>query len=96
MEQFEAVIRREDTRTTLVLNVRENEYGIVLTEDKPNNIKVVFNSLLQELEKGEFNFQLNDSKNDLFSHICKEYITQLNAELSSVFKELQDFGLLLE
>ena len=53
-----------------------------------------FNKLLLELKKGEFKFELDDDKEDLFFHISTEYISQLNAELSSIYKELEDYDLL--
>ena len=46
------------------------------------------------LKNGEIDFNLTDTKDDLYFHICKEYITQLNAELKSTYTELKDNGLL--
>jgi hypothetical protein len=43
---------------------------------------------------GQFSFSLEDEKEDLYHHICKEYITQLNTELNSIYQELSDNGLL--
>ena len=71
-----------------------NELAINLTEDKPIEVKSTFNKLLLELKKGEFKFELDDDKEDLFFHISTEYISQLNAELSSIYKELEDYDLL--
>lgn len=96
MEIFKASIIRGDQNTILALQVSDNRYDITLTEDNPNNVKLVFNNLLQKLKSGVFNFELEDSTEDLFYHICKEYITQLNSELSSVYKELEDYELLNE
>ena len=96
MEIFKALITRGDQDTILALHVNEEQLNITLTDDNPNNVKIVFNKLLKQLKNGVFNFELEDSKEDLFYHVSKEYITQLNAELSSVYKELEDYELLNE
>ena len=88
-----AIVRNEGT-ATLKLALGDTVLEIVLTEDKPNDVKNVFNKLLEQLKCGEFEFILTDEKEDLYFHICKEYITQLNAELKSTYSELQDNGLI--
>ena len=85
METHKAIISRPETKTSLCLLIGEKTLEINLTEDNPNDVKDVFNQLLLELKKGEFIFALEDSDEDLFYHICLEYISQLNAELSSIF-----------
>lgn len=94
METHKATIERKDKSATLKLALGKTELDIVLTEDKPNDVKSVFNKLLEQLKIGVFDFTLSDEKEDLYHHICKEYITQLNAELKSTFQELADNGLL--
>jgi hypothetical protein len=94
MATHNATIDRKDSGATLKLALTESELNIFLTEDNPNDVKTVFNKLLEHLKSGELDFNLIDEKEDLYFHICKEYITQLNAELKSTYKELQDNGLL--
>lgn len=94
METHNATIKREETKTNLIFSIGGNELEINLTEDKPIEVKNVFNKLLLKLKKGEFEFELEDDKEDLFFHISTEYISQLNAELSSIYKELEDYNLL--
>jgi len=94
MATLNATIDRKDSGATLKFALEESELSIVLTEDNPNEVKTVFNKLLEHLKSGEFDFNLTDEKEDLYFHICKEYITQLNAELKSTYKELQDNRLL--
>lgn len=96
METFKAEIVRTDQKTSLVLNVRGRRFDIILTDNNPNNVKTVFNNLLKELKNGNFNFELDDSKEDLYHHISIEYINQLNTELTSIYKELEDYNLLNE
>ena len=93
MATYSAIIDRNEDRATLKIALGEIVLDIVLTEDKPNDVKNVFNKLLEQLKRGEFEINLTDEKEDLYFHICKEYITQLNVELKSTYKELQDNGL---
>jgi hypothetical protein len=94
METHKVIISREATKTSLEFSIGGKVLGINLTEDKPIEVKSVFNELLLELKKGEFKFELEDDKSDLFFHISSEYILQLNSELSSIYKELEDYKLL--
>ncbi|MEJ0029511.1 MAG: hypothetical protein WDO15_03730 [Bacteroidota bacterium] len=88
-----ATIKRGDKNTALILNVRGSEYIIPLTEDRPNDVKDVFNKLLNNLKTGLIKFELDDTQEDLYHHISKEYIKQLNSELKTVYSELSDYGL---
>jgi len=94
METKKAIIKREDIVTHLILQLNGKELKISLTDDNPNMVKTVFNDILKELKKGTFKFEMEDSTEDLFHHICKEYITQLNAEILTVYSELEEFKLI--
>ena len=94
MATHSATIDRKDNGATLKLVLGADELNITITEDNPNEVKTAFNKLLEHLKSGEFDFNLSDEKDDLYFNICKEYITQLNAELKSTYKELEDNGLL--
>lgn len=94
MATHNATIERKDNNAILKLALSGEELKIVLTEDNPNEVKSVFNKLLSHLKSGEVDFSLTDTTEDLYFHICKEYITQLNAELKSTYAELKDNGLL--
>ena len=39
-------------------------------------------------------FDLEDTIEDLYYHICKEYVKQLNTEIKEVFNELKDYKFL--
>jgi len=95
METHKAKIDRENQdKVSLSLKINETLFNIPLTDDKPYEIKQVFNELLKELKKGQFNFVLEqDEKQDLYYHTCVEYISQLNKELTSVYNELVDYEL---
>ncbi len=95
METHKATIKREgETTAVLVFTIDGNDFKIVLTKDDPEEIKKVFNELLKKLKEGEFNFELDDSEEDLYNEISKEYIKQLNLELITVYKELEDYELI--
>ena len=94
METKKAIIKRDTSNSYLVLEVAGKKLEIILTDDNPNNVMSAFNSLLKELKKGLFQFNLEDTTDDLYFHICKEYVKQLNSELKAVYTELNDFDLL--
>jgi len=93
METKRATIKREETNTYLVLEIGEAPLQIILTDDNPNNVKMVFNSLLKELKKGATEFNLADETQDLYHNICSEYLVQLNSELGTIYEELVDYEL---
>jgi len=93
METKKATINRQEAKTSLVLEGNTENFEIILTEDNPNNIKSVFNLLIIDLKKGNFKFQLEDSKEDMYHHICVEYINQLNSEINLIYSELLEFEL---
>jgi len=96
MEIHKAEIVTRGDNKFLVLNLDEGSLEISLTEDDPKKVKSVFNKLLKYLKNGPFNFEFQDEANDLYVHISKEYITQLNQELTSVYDELEHYNLLNE
>ena len=93
MEIHKANIIRDGDNATLSFILEGKTLDVLLTEDKPNEVKSIFNQLLLELKKGEFNFELEDDDEDLYYHISKEYVSQLNVELSSIYNELKDYEL---
>lgn len=93
MEIKKAKIKRQESQTFLVLEGNSSTFEIVLTEDNPNNVKSVFNNLLIDLKKGLFMFELEDDKQDMFHHICQEYLKQLNTEIETIYSELEEFEL---
>ena len=94
METHKATIIRKDSKTSLKFHLKNRDLEMTLTEDKPNEVKDVFNALLEELKSGLFNFELEDTIEDLYFFVSQEYLKQLNSDLSSTFKELKDYELL--
>lgn len=93
METKKATIQREEANTHLVLEVGGSSVRITLTDDNPNNVKSAFNSILKELKRGLFEFELEDETRDLYNNISTEYLKQLNAEIKAIYKELEDYEL---
>ena len=86
--------RKSIDSASLMLELGKEELKIVLTDDDPNEVKSVFNTLLSHLKNEEIEFILEDIEKDLYFYICEEYIKQLNTELKSTYTELKDNGLL--
>jgi len=88
-----ATIKRQTDQSKLILEGHSGNFEIILTEDNPNNIKSVFNVILKDLKKGLIQFELTDDKEDMYYHICSEYVKQLNAEMIVIYAELEKFEL---
>ncbi|MGD1838011.1 MAG: hypothetical protein ACPKPY_08140 [Nitrososphaeraceae archaeon] len=93
MEIIKASIYRDNEVTKLILPITGKKLELNLTSDNPNEIKKTFNELILELKKKEFNFKLEDEKNDLYTSVCEEYISQLNNEIKTIRSELVEYGL---
>lgn len=96
MATKKATIKRSKTDNYLVLETSSKSLEIILTDDNPNSIMTAFNSLILELKKELIQYELQDNSNDLYYHICVEYIKQLNSEMKSVYNELKDYNLIDE
>lgn len=93
MLNYNAALERKDDAVNLILSTGTNNYCICLTDDNPSEVKNVFNDLIIELKKGKFSFSLLEETQDLYFHICNEYIKQLNAEIADVFSQLKKYDL---
>lgn len=93
MQNYNAKIERKDEGVNLILETGANRHSICLTDDNPREVKNVFNELILELKKGKFDFSLLDETQDLYFHICKEYIHQLNGEIADVFSQMKKYDL---
>jgi hypothetical protein len=95
METYEAeVTEDEDEDYFLTLNLPDNPLDIPLTQDSPKEVQEVFNQLIVFLKEGLFQFEIEeDDSGDLFYHVSKEYVAQLNSELEDVFNDMEAHGL---
>jgi len=93
METIKASIQCKDEKYFIQIESGEDGIAIPISEDKPNDIKSAFNKLIARLKSGKFQIQLENVRDDLFSQVANEYITQLNSELVEVYGEMSRHGL---
>lgn len=94
MEMYNSKMIKDGENVHLELDIKTATLKIPITEDLPNEIKAAFNMLILRLKIELFNFNLTDVDTDLFSQVAKEYIGQLNKELTTIHTELAHHGLL--
>lgn len=94
METVSASIGVVDEEHFINIQLDDTEIGIPMSENRPTDVKSVFNKLITRLKAGLFTIALEDVGEDLFSQVAKEYISQLNGELSEVYDELLKHGLI--
>jgi hypothetical protein len=95
MEMYKAKLRNTGDKYYLELDIKDKKLLIPLNEDKPNDIKDVFNELIIKLKKLEYNFTYESSSNNIYEEICEEYIKQLNGELKVIRNELKTYDLII-
>lgn len=94
METIEAVLAVYDEKYFIDI-LDEPKISIPISDDDPNVVKSAFVSLIERLNKGLFSISLKDVEGkDLFYHVAKEYIEQLNGELQDVFREIEQYKFL--
>ena len=94
METLEASVIEEDDKHFIEIATDGEGIRIPISEDKPNEVKSAFNKLIERIKEGEFEIELEDEGDDLFSQVAKEYITQLNREIAEVRDEMTQYGLI--
>jgi len=88
---------REDNDKDLFIEIGDKKkIHIPITYDDPKEVKTSFNQLLVRLKEGEFAIELENETDDLFCQVAKEYLNQLNSELSEVYEEMEQLGLVDE
>lgn len=93
METLKAVIVEDDDKDLFIEIDDKKKIHIPITYDDPKEVKNSFNKLLVRLKKGDFNIELDDEGDDLFTQVAKEYLNQLNSELSEVYEEMENLEL---
>ncbi len=95
METHEAIVTEVDSEYCLSLKIENDVLDVPLTKDEPNEIKKVFNKLIIHLKQGPLKFTMTEEEDgDLIYQVAKEYVKQLNTELSEVYQELEAHQLL--
>ncbi len=95
METHDAKVTLDGSEHFLSFKIKDSILCLPLTKDEPNEIKKVFNELVIHLRKGLFEFSMEEKEDgDLIYYVAKEYVTQLNKELSEVYRELEAYQLI--
>ena len=93
METIKATVETLDEKHFIKIEAGDEGIRIPMSEDKPNEVKIAFNKLIARIKDGEFQIELEDVGENLFSQVANEYITQLNREIQEVFGEMEQYGL---
>ena len=54
---------------------------------------MAFNKIITRIKVGEFQIKLDEVRDDLFSLVANEYLTQLNREIQEIHGEMKQYGL---
>lgn len=93
METIRATVEILDDKHFIKIETGDKEISIPMSEDKPNEVKSAFNEIITRIKVGEFQIKLEEVREDLFSLVAKEYLTQLNREIQEVRGEMKQYGL---
>jgi hypothetical protein len=69
---------------------------IPISEDNANAVKTAFCAVLRRLRKGPMKIALKKTKEDLFFHVAKAYLDQLNGEIVEVHASMVEHGFIDE
>ena len=96
METIRARVVQAEEKHFIMIEVGDGEIKIPMSDDKPTDVKSAFNKLIARIKEGEFQIELDEVGEDLFSQVAKEYITQLNREIQEVHGEMEQYGLVAD
>jgi hypothetical protein len=96
METIKACVVQVEEKHLIKIEAGGGEIRIPMSEDKPNEVKNAFNKLVARIKDGEFQIEMVEVGEDLFSQVANEYITQLNREIQEVRGEMKQYGLIAE
>lgn len=95
METIKATVENLDEKYFIQINAGEEQIKIPMSEDKPNEVKRAFNKLIARIKDGEFQIELTEVGDDLFSQVAFEYVTQLNREILEIYGEMEAYELII-
>ena len=96
METIKATVVKVDEKHFIEIQDEDHTIRIPISESKPNEVKSAFNRLIAWIKDGEFQIELEEVGEDLFSQVANEYITQLNREIQEVHGEMEQYGLVAD
>jgi hypothetical protein len=96
METIKATVVQVEEKHLINIEDEGHTIRIPMSEDKPNEVESAFNRLIARIKDGEFQIELAEVGEDLFSQVTNEYITQLNREIQEVHSEMKQYGLVAD
>ena len=93
METIRAIVVELNEKYFIKIETEPEDIRIPMSEGKPKEVKSAFNKIIVRLKEGRFRIELEEVKEDLFSQVANEYITQLNREIQEVFGEMEEYHL---
>lgn len=93
MQTVSARVESRDSKRFIVVREEGMEIEIPMSENKPNEVKSAFNKLILRIKSGEFQIELEDVGEDLFSQVANEYVKQLNREIRDIHGQMKEYGL---
>ena len=93
METIKATVVEVNEKYFIKIETEPEDIRIPMSEDKPTEVKSAFNKIIARLKGGSFRIELEEVKEDLFSQVANEYITELNREIQEVFGEMEKYHL---
>jgi hypothetical protein len=96
MATIKATVENLEDKHFIKIQTEEEEIIIPISEDKPNEVKSAFNKIIALLKTGEFQIDIEEVGGDLFSQVAKEYLSQLNREITEIYNEMKQYGLIAE
>lgn len=94
METIKASVVAIGEKYSIKIEAGDGGILIPMSEEKPIEVKSAFNKLITQIKEREFQIKLDEVREDLFSQVANEYITQLNREIKEVRGEMKRYGLL--
>lgn len=94
MGTIKATVECVDDKHLIRIKAEDEEICIPLSEDKPNEVKSAFNKIISRIKSGVFQIELDEVREDLFSQVASEYISQLNREILEVHGQMERLGLI--
>ena len=85
METIKANVAQFEEKHFIKIVAGDEEIKIPMSEDKPNDVKSAFNKIIAKMKDGAFQIELEEIKEDLFSQVANEYITQKDIDLETRF-----------
>lgn len=96
METIDARVESHDNKHFIVVRDGDMKIVIPMSENKPNEVKSAFNKVILRIKSGQFQIELEEVGDDLFSQVANEYIKQLNREIREIHGQMKEYGFVCE